>query len=376
MRAMNEETLLNALRRGGPLVRADLGRLSGLSKPTVGLALANLEEAGLVRSAGRRSGGRGPAALLYEVNPGAGFVLALDVGAEYVRGALGDLSGAVRARGRRSVHRATMRTRVSGMASLADELAAEAGITRAGVTQTIVGSPGVHDRARDLLTLAMTGWEGPGLLEELRDVFGASTIVENDVNLAALAERDHGHGRDFDTFAFVSIGSGIGVGLVLGGRLHTGVHGAAGEIGFLPFGPTGPLGRGDPRRRGALERGVSAAGVVEAARKNGMLGRLSAKSIFDAAAAGDPRAAAVVAEETHLIAQAVAAVVSVVDPGLVVLGGGIGSAPGLANGVIAELAAIVPITPEVRASAIGDEAIVDGGLVAGTDAAWRRVLAG
>jgi len=386
MRAMNEETVITALRRRGPLVRADLGRLSGLSKPTVSLALVNLERGGLVRVAGRQSGSRGPAALLYEVNPEAGFVLALDVGAEYVRGAIGDLSGRVRVRGQRGVHAAGMHARLSGLVGLADELVGDAGITRAEVTQTIVGSPGVYDQSRNVLTLAMTGWESPGVLAELRHAFGASTIIENDVNLAALAERDHGHGREVDTFAFVSVGSGIGMGLVLSGKLHTGAHGAAGEIGFLPLGSTGPqgsegplasagpLGALDPRRRGSLERVASAAGVVDAARRHGMTGRLSAKGVFDAAAGGDARAAAVVAEEARLVAQAVASVSSVVDPGLVVLGGGIGSAPGLAGAVAAELRGIVPIVPDVRTSALGGDAIVDGGLVAGVDTAWRRLL--
>jgi predicted NBD/HSP70 family sugar kinase len=176
------------------------------------------------------------------------------------------------------------------------------------------------------------------------------------------------------------------MGLVLSGKLHTGAHGAAGEIGFLPLGSTGPqgsegplasagpLGALDPRRRGSLERVASAAGVVDAARRHGMTGRLSAKGVFDAAAGGDARAAAVVAEEARLVAQAVASVSSVVDPGLVVLGGGIGSAPGLAGAVAAELRGIVPIVPDVRTSALGGDAIVDGGLVAGVDTAWRRLL--
>ena len=388
MRAMNEETVINALRRLGPLMRVELGELSGLSKPTVGLALANLERGGLVRVAGRRSRSRGPAALLYEVNPEAGFVLALDVGSEFLRGAVGDLSGAVRARGLRSVHAADVHARMSGLAALADELAGEAGMARDQVIQTIVGVPGIHDRKRDELIVAATGWEGVaatgwggrGVLAELRRAFGHSTIVENDINLAALAERDHGHGREVDTFAFVSIGSGVGMGLVLAGKLHTGAHGGAGEIGFLPLGATGPAqgpephARTDALPRPALEKAASAVGVVDAARRHGMTGLLSAKAVFEAAAGGDARAAAVVAEEARLVAQAVASVTSVVDPGLVVLGGGIGSAPGLAEAVAVELAKIVPIVPEVRASAIGGDVIVDGGLVAGVDRAWQRLL--
>ncbi len=94
IRAMNEKVLIDHIRRNGPLSRADLARSSGLSKPTVSLALANIERAGLVRAAGTRTGVPGPAAILYEVRPEAGFVLGLDVGREYLRGVVADLTGA------------------------------------------------------------------------------------------------------------------------------------------------------------------------------------------------------------------------------------------------------------------------------------------
>src|SRR5215831_21079398 len=98
IRALNEQLLLSQIRQRGPCSRADLARLSGLSKPTVSLALANVERSGLIREAGQRIGRPGRSALLYEIRPEAGFVLGLDVGAQYVRGALADLAGEVRVR--------------------------------------------------------------------------------------------------------------------------------------------------------------------------------------------------------------------------------------------------------------------------------------
>ncbi len=376
LRAMNEESLLNALRRGGPLTRADLTRVCGLSKPTVGLGLANLEHDGLVRVAGRRTGMKGPSALLYEVDPDAGYVLALDVGKEYLRGALADLAGTVRSRGNRKVHSARSHTRLSELTALGAELVAAAGVARTDVTQVVVGSPGIYDRKRDTLMLAagLPGWGQPGVMAELRRAFGPCTVVENDINLAALAERDHGHGRDVATFSFVSVGTGIGMGLVLDGQLHKGVHGGAGEIGFLPLNGDGPLDVSDARRRGPMEAAASAAGVVRTARRNGMRGRLSAQRVFEAAAAGDKVAATVVAEEAGLVARAIASVVLVADPELVVLGGGIGSAPGFAEAVAADLRKLVPTVPDLRVSALGGEAVVEGGLRLGIDMAWQRVL--
>jgi len=103
MRALNEQMLLEQIRRFDCVSRSDLVAVSGLSKPTVAVALANLEKAGLIQVAGRISGRRGRAPMLYQLRPEAGFVLGLDVGREYVRGAIADLSGAVRARGQRRV---------------------------------------------------------------------------------------------------------------------------------------------------------------------------------------------------------------------------------------------------------------------------------
>jgi predicted NBD/HSP70 family sugar kinase len=376
LRAMNEESLVNALRRSGPLMRADLTRVCGLSKPTVGLGLANLERDGLVRLAGRRRGVRGPSAVLYEVNPEAGFVLAVDVGREFVRGALADLGGTVRSRGHRSVHAARSRGLLSELIGLAAELAQEAGVSREAVTDVVVGSPGVYDHRRDALILAggLPGWGHASVVTDLRRAFGPNMVLENDINLAALAERDHGHGRGVDTFAFISVGTGIGMGLVLAGRLHKGAHGLAGEIGFLPLGGEGPVDASDARRRGTLEAAASAAGVVRAAHRHGMSGRVSARRVFEAAAAGDKAAAAAVAEEAGLVARAVAAASLVADPDLVVLGGGIGSAPGFAEAVAAELRLLLPTPPDLRVSAMGGEATVEGGLRLGIDRAWRRVL--
>src|SRR5581483_4680739 len=118
IRAMNEQHLLEAVRRAAPLSRPELARISGLSKPTVAQSLAALERDGLIQVAGRRTGVRGPAAVLYELRPEAGFVLGLDVGRVYLRGALADLSGNVRAKLSRRVPGESSRARVSELGSL------------------------------------------------------------------------------------------------------------------------------------------------------------------------------------------------------------------------------------------------------------------
>src|SRR6266571_4149215 len=330
IRALNEQLLLDHIRRSGPCSRADLARSSGLSKPTVSLALANVERAGLVRRAGRRTGAPGPAAHLYEVRPEAGFVLGLDVGRRFLRGAVIDMTGAVRAKTSR-------RANAAG---------------------------------------ALAGWALPAVLARLRAAFGPELMVENDVDAAALAEQAHGHGHGVGSFALVHVGTGIGLGLVLGGQLYRGAHGVAGEIAFLPLPEGHGLNEKDARRRGRLEAAASASAVVRAARRAGIRGPVSASRVFDLAAHGDERARAVVAEEALLVAKAICAIITVTDPELIVLGGGIGRAPGFSTAVTSELRRLAPVMPEVRVSALGADAVVDGCLAAGLERAWQRLTAG
>jgi predicted NBD/HSP70 family sugar kinase len=375
IRAMNEQLLLDRIRLSGPYSRADLARVSGLSKPTVSLALANLERAALVREAGQRTGVPGRSALLYEVRPDAGFVLGLDIGHQFLRGALADLSGEIRIRSSRKASASSVSGRVAELVALADDICAEGGIPRDRVTQTVIGSPGVYDPRRDAMALTggMPGWNRPAALAGLREAFGPGLAVENDVDAEALAERAHGHGQGADSFAFVHVGSGIGMGLVIDGKLHRGAHGVAGEIAFLPLADDQEVDRGEARRRGVLEAVAAASAVVRQARRAGMRGPVSARRVFEVAARGDARASAVVAEEARLVACAICCVIAVADPQLIVLGGGIGQAPGFAEAVTQSLRAVAPVLPEVKVSALGTDAVVDGCLAEGTGLAWRQL---
>jgi predicted NBD/HSP70 family sugar kinase len=377
IRAMNEQLMLDHIRAAGELSRADLARLSGLAKNTVSLALGNLERARLVRASGVRTGVPGPAALLYQVNPDAGYVLGLDVGGYYLRGAIADFAGTVRARLTLRARARTGAGRVAALAKIGARLRAEAGFDAGAVGQTVVGSPGIYDQARDSLTLSagLPGWDEPIVLHELRRVFGDDVVLENDIDAAALAEQRHGHGRDVPSFAFVSVGTGVGMGLVIDGKLHRGAHGAAGEIGFLPVDDdrTDPA---DVRRLGGLESLASAGGIVQAARRAGMHGPLSARKVFAAAARGDARARGVVEAEAALIARAICAVIAVADPHLIVLGGGVGQADHFLDLVCERVAGLAPVLPDLRVSALAEESVVDGCLAAGAARLWERLTAG
>src|SRR5271169_5370452 len=251
IRAMNEQLLLEHICQRGPCSLA-----------------------GLVRVAGQRTGVPGRSARLYEIRPDAGLVLGLDIGHEYVRGAIADLTGEIRTRASLRAHATSVRARVAELVELADLLCANAGVTRSAVTQTVIGSPGVYDPRRNAMKLTggLRGWDRPAALAGLREAFGPSLVMENDVDAAALAERALGHGREVDNFAFVHIGTGIGMGLVIGGQLLRGAHGVAGEIAFMPLSGGAGADEHEVRKRGPLETAASASGVVRAARHGGMRG--------------------------------------------------------------------------------------------------------
>ncbi|WP_067535155.1 ROK family transcriptional regulator [Nocardia crassostreae] len=361
LRSNNEWLLLEQLRTAGPASRAQLARDTGLSKPTVSSALAALQQHGLVREVGTIVPERGRTAVLYEPDPTAGYALGVDIGRARLRVAVADLSGKILARND-IANKARTATAVADIAADTARVLADAGIPIDRVVHAALGSPGVFDPedGRVHFAVNLPGWGRTGLLDHIRQRLGGLELsVHNDANLAALGEYAFGVGRGSRLFVYVLIGTGLGVGIVSQGELFTGAHGAAGEVGFLPA----TFGAPEPSRRGALEEAVSADAVVRAARDRGMAGRLTAKGIFDRAREGDPIAAEVVRQEGDRVALVVAAVTAVLDPDLIVLGGGLGrSADLLLEPVRAALERSTPLRPSVASSALGDDAVLLGAI--------------
>ncbi|MFL5200239.1 MAG: ROK family protein [Microvirga sp.] len=368
--------MLELIRTTGSVSRAEVARRSGLSKPTVSQALTGLLGSRLVREVGRESGRKGPGAVLYELNPESGWVVGLDVGRQWVRVALADITGRIIARRDERTRARSAATLVAQIGRIGHDVAADAGLRWSQVTHATVGNPGVLDPSRGQLSLApnLPGWGKPGLVEAIRAELGTRTSFENDVNLAALGERALGAGRGVSDFCFLWIGTGVGLGIVIGGELHRGAAGAAGEIGYLP------LGAGDPhdpavRRRGLLEESASGAAVVRAARDAGVQVR-TPKAVFAAARRGEPAALRAVDVEAARIALAIAAVAPVLDPELVILGGGIARGGGdlLLEPVARELAALSPFRPRLAITELGDEAVLHGAVSVALGAAQEEMF--
>ncbi|MEU8264351.1 ROK family protein [Micromonospora sp. NPDC048999] len=386
LRVMNERAVLAEIFRLGRVSRPELARATGLSKPTISVALANLERAGLLQSVGRRAGAAGRSALLYEVRPEAGRVLAVDIGRAYVRLALADLIGQIVARRQAPSRSARAGDLVAQLTALADEMAAEAGVGRDEITLAVFGTPGIHDRANGRLHLApnLPGWDRAGAVQRLAEVAGAQFLVENDIDLAVMGEAAYGLGAGVSHFAYVSIGTGTGMGIMIDGKLYRGSQGAAGEIAYLTIGEGDPVQSGrDSRRRGMFESVAAADGIVAVARRMGMTTAITAKEVFDAAREGNRIARQVVAIEVDHIAHAIANVSAVLDPELVVLGGGIGAQAGdlLAGPIVERLRNLVALRPpRIQVSTLGTDAVLLGalavGLAAARDLVFDRAVAG
>jgi predicted NBD/HSP70 family sugar kinase len=375
LRVMNERAVFAEIFRLGKVSRPELAQATGLSKPTISVALADLERARLVRAIGLRTGNAGRAALLYEIRPQAGWVLAVDIGRAYVRLALADLVGDIAAR-RDEPSRAESRDDlIAQLTEMTAELSAEAGLGSGDITLTVFGTPGIHDKETGALRLApnLPGWEQAGSVERLAEVSGSPYVLENDVDLAAVGEGAYGLGQGLSHFAFVSIGTGIGMGIVIDGKLYRGSQGAAGEISYLP------VGEGDPlvdQGRGMFESVASADGVVATAARLGMTAA-TAKDVFDAARNGDETALRVVAAEVDHVAHALAGVAAVLDPELVVLGGGIGAQAGdlLITPVAERLKTLVALRPpRIETSTLGADAVLLGALAVGLTTARDLVF--
>jgi predicted NBD/HSP70 family sugar kinase len=379
LRAINERALLDRLRREGATSRAQLARDTGLSKPTVSNALANLERAGLVRQTGRAAPARGRSAILYEANPTAAYVLGIDIGRDWIRAAVADLAGELAARLDARNRARSGPGLVRSVGSIAHELVADAGVGWGDVAHSVIGSPGVFDPASGRLRHApnLPGWGRPGLVEALREVLPPVVTLENDANLAAIGEGAYGSGRGLDHFVYVSVGTGVGMGIVIGGALYRGFGGQAGEVAFAPF-PSDGVGKSagaGARRRGILEEATSADAIVRTARSLGMPGRLDAKGIFSAARAGERLALATVEAEADRLALVVGTVAAILDPQLIVLGGGIGGNVDLLHPRLEErLATLTPLAPRVAEGELGQDAVVLGAVATALETASQLVF--
>ncbi|MET9545241.1 MULTISPECIES: ROK family transcriptional regulator [unclassified Streptomyces] len=364
LRAMNDRAVLDLLVAHGPLTRTRIGELTGLSKPTTSQLLGRLEAAGLVHTTGSLSGRPGPNALLYEIDPGAGHVAALSADPTGITALVADITGTVLGTERveadsdgrvaEDVRHRTARL----VAEAVDGALRQAGLGHDDLRAAVIGTPGAIDPHTGQLRYAphLPGWHSRTLRDDLAAVLGTPVDIENDVNLAAVAEQYEGAAQDHDNYVLTWLDEGVGAAIVLGGTLLRGATGGAGEIGYMPL-PGAPLvRRGSQENRdgggdGGFESLVSAYVVRELGGPGGTLADVMADD-------------GTLGEVARRIATGIAAVVAVVDPELVVLSGSVAQAGGdrLRARVEEELTGLALPRPEIRISELNGDPILTGAL--------------
>jgi predicted NBD/HSP70 family sugar kinase len=371
LKELNERTVLETIRRSAPISRAEISRRAGISKPTVSLALEALLAAGLVREAATSPAGPTYGAIFFEPVPEAALVLGLDLGARFLRGALCDLKGDVRARQDVEVSSVDAGRLLDAITALRTSLVVGSGLDGSTIDNVVIGIPGVVETSTRAVTLAtnVPGLEGREFRREVEERLGVAVTLENDVNLAAVGEHWAGIARGVDDFAFISIGTGLGSGVILRGEIHRGHNGAAGELDYVR------AGREDADPCASALSAFAAERATERPHETTLVPPYDPRAVFAAARQGDPVARLVVAEETRRIALHVAPIAAVADVELVILGGGIGAnADLLLDPIRRLLAAWLPYPPRLEVSSLGEAAVLTGALSLGLSAALENVL--
>ncbi|MFB6815068.1 ROK family protein [Streptomyces sp. NPDC056347] len=382
-RAINDRLALRLLQQDGPLTAAQLKTLTGLSRPTVADLVERLQGAGLIRVVGEAGARRrGPNARLYGIVADRAHLAALDVRTDSVAVAVADLLGTTLAEATLPIGGDTATEAAAEQAAaLLERTAREAG---AGPLHSVgIGAPGLIDPATGELrdTTGLPAWHRR-LVRVLQQRLPATVLVENETNLAAVAEYRDGAAAGQDTFVLLWLGRGVGAAVMLDGRLRRGASGGAGEIGFMPV-PGVTATPSALNCDGGFHSLVGSAPVCELAAAHGIAvppdtegdgeKEPGAASAVRAALAGDGEGGGEVFLDALAgrLAVGAAAVVSVLDPGCVVLAGEIGHAGGdaLAARVEERLAVMSPLRTEVRAGRLGGAAVLRGALLAARDAA-------
>jgi predicted NBD/HSP70 family sugar kinase/biotin operon repressor len=368
LRALNERTVLHAVRASGPISRAEVARQTGISRPTVSIVLRSLLEDGLVRETQHEPGRTHYGAVFYEADPEVAVVLGVDFGTRAVRAALSDLGGTVRAR-EELRSRGSVEERIEALAGTVRSLLRTSKLPPDLLENAVVALPAVVSPTDGSVSAAdLPGLGAADLREQLEKALRVPVTLENDVNLAAVAEQRHGVADGVADFAFLLVGAGLGAALVLDWKLHRGHNGNAGELDAVRNGRVDDV---DPCAASISKY----AAELAAGRKTALEPPYEVRDLFSAARAGDAVTVDVVEETARRIALHVLPLAATLDLPLVVLGGSVGANADLVEPVRRQLEEWLPFpAPRIEVSALGEAAVIEGALAAGVDVALERVF--
>jgi predicted NBD/HSP70 family sugar kinase/biotin operon repressor len=326
LRERNRVRVVDALRRQGTASRSELARLTGLSRTTVGSVVADLQARGLVveQPDGERQTGRGRPPVYLSLDRSAGVAVGIDFDHDRVRVALSDLSSNVIAEDWVAIdvdHAAG--EAIDAACEIVASLRASALVDEEQIVGAGVGLPGPIDRRTGTVGSAviLPGWAGIRAAETLSRRLGLRVEVDNDANLGALAEASFGAGRGLADLVYVRLGSGVGAGVVVGGRLHHGASGLAGEIGHVQVRADGEVCRCG--NRGCLET-IACEAPIRALLEPARGHAVTRRELIDLVAAGDLGAVRVVNDAGLAVGRVLADLCNALNPEAIVVGGELG----------------------------------------------------
>ena len=330
LRERNRRELLDALRRRGSASRADLARLTGLSRSTVSTLVSELQASGLVvdrePAADARAPQQGRPPTLLTLDRSAGLVLGIDFGHEQVHVAIADLSRTILAE---RTHALDVDNSAAGAldvaVQLADEVIAAANIDADRILGAGVGLSGPIDMGRGTVHTGkiLPGWAGVRPADELAARLGLRVHLDNDANLGALAEVTLGAGIGARDAMYLMVSGGVGAGLILGGELYRGSGGTAGELGHVLVDESGPICRCG--NRGCLEM-MAGGRAILALLRSSHGDDITLDDVMALVADGDSGARRAIADAGRILGRSVAAIVNAFNPELVIVGGAISAA--------------------------------------------------
>ncbi|WP_159033592.1 ROK family protein [Streptomyces sp. WMMB 322] len=379
LRRLNAGAVLDALRATGPATGTELMEITGLSRPTVHTVCDHLISRGWVHEIEQRppqrGSGPGRRARQYEFNAAAGYVLGIDLGQNKVTSVVADLRGDSLAEHTRTFRAGGIgaRARLNQMHRAVETTLGDAGLDKSAVLAIALAVPGPVDEGGHVVAEEdyLPGLARIDLRKAAGEGFDAPVLVENDANLAVLAERWRGCAQGADNVVELLAGERLGSGLYFGGRLIQGSRGAAGELKFLSM----VDGVGNTDGIALLARTLGAEAVVASAASPSLADavggdprRMTAKLVFAAARDGDPSALAVVDEVTARIGRVIALLHTLLNPELVVIGGAVAQAGDvLLEPLRRAVGELVPDPPEIKNSALGDHVVVTGAVCRALD---------
>ncbi|MBE3126930.1 MAG: ROK family transcriptional regulator [Candidatus Atribacteria bacterium] len=363
VRSINAGLVLRTIEKNDSISRADVGKIVGLTPPTISAIVKDLIERDIVQEIGKGASSGGKKPIMLKINSKAAYMIAVDLGGENgIRVALMDLSyHIIKEKYGPKIESLNDKKFKNALSVILTDFIREMNIPRGKILGICIGVPGIVDfKSKKIIAAPCLNWEIS--LEDLDLIeIGISITIENDVNLMALGEKTKGIAQKIKNFVFVGERTGIGAGIIINRKLYKGANNAAGEVGYLLIDPE--YAPKSTRDHGCLEKLASYKVIVEKAREK-MGKNIRVMDVYKAAAEGDSVALGIVKKALKFLAYGIANISCVLDPELVIIGGGISILPPrFLEEMKMNIRKIIPFVPKMEFSKLGEDGVLIGAAV-------------